>query len=568
MPERRIGVIGLQGSGKTVLLTSLINHLMHHDPRRFPIQGGAVRITHFSQEPPDEGWSQFEYTKARRALARPDWPAKTLESSQYKCRFRWNGEGAATGLAFYDLPGERFADIFMYDSDYEGWSTAALDRLEATGQFGEFERTRRAEHVSDAARRDLLDQFKLGLARLVAEDPAIVSPSTLYLDREGGTIKYPRRFRREDLPRELRALHVDSVAALTRTTYYHDGGEIIRLDERGEEVVCHDLEGEGRPRPELFVRSPRDLTRATFHIDDDGRIHYLGEDGEPVRLAAAIRKRGRNRPPGYLLDYLLGKSIEDRYVGLSDDSQFVPLPATFRDRSEAHLRLWKEFESHYREYQDQVVAPLFRAIKECNALLVVVDVLHTLANRELLNTTHKLLTSMTRRLDPGQGSDWGTRLVRQVADVFAKFVRPNYIDKIAFVVPKMDLVYKEDRAQLEALGRAFVEGSGRDVEGVEMRLFTCSAVDSQRAFFSEDGRAYVAYKASQVAPWHLPVGDDGRVLPGPFQMPVSRLPQSPDPRTWEEEYYFPYALLPETSLVEKEPPPHSNLDKVFSFLAR
>src|SRR5436309_15854547 len=98
MPERRIGVIGLQGSGKTVLLTSLINHLMHHDPRRFPIQGGAARITHFSQEAPDEGWSQFEYTKARRALARPDWPAKTLESSQYKCRFRWNGEGAATGL--------------------------------------------------------------------------------------------------------------------------------------------------------------------------------------------------------------------------------------------------------------------------------------------------------------------------------------------------------------------------------------------------------------------------------------------------------------------------------------
>ena len=59
MPERRIGVIGLQGSGKTVLLTSLINHLMHHDPRRFPLGDGNVEVTHFVQELPDPGWDQF-----------------------------------------------------------------------------------------------------------------------------------------------------------------------------------------------------------------------------------------------------------------------------------------------------------------------------------------------------------------------------------------------------------------------------------------------------------------------------------------------------------------------------
>lgn len=33
----RVGVIGMYQSGKTVLLTSLINHLLNHDPDRLPL---------------------------------------------------------------------------------------------------------------------------------------------------------------------------------------------------------------------------------------------------------------------------------------------------------------------------------------------------------------------------------------------------------------------------------------------------------------------------------------------------------------------------------------------------
>ena len=320
MPERRIGVIGLQGSGKTVLLTSLINHLMHHDPKRFPLGDGTVEVTHFVQELPDPGWDQFPYAKARKSLGQAAWPEKTLETSQYKCGFRWSGKQPLSGLTFYDLPGERFADLFMYDNDYANWSSESLQELGASAQFPEFEKGLRVDRISTSTEKELLDQFKLGLARLVVEDPTIVSPSTLYLNLNGEIIRYPRRFNLEDMPKELRDRHVDSIEALTRTTYYRDGSEIYYLDQDGEEVEYRD--DRNRLGPDLFVRSPRELTRATFHIDPDGRIHFLGKNGAPVQLGTAIQKR--SRPPDFLSDYLMKRSVERRYVGTSGISSSPP----------------------------------------------------------------------------------------------------------------------------------------------------------------------------------------------------------------------------------------------------
>ena len=51
--ERRIGVIGPRWSGKTVFLTSLINHLKFHDAPRFCLgrRDRAGEATHFRELP-------------------------------------------------------------------------------------------------------------------------------------------------------------------------------------------------------------------------------------------------------------------------------------------------------------------------------------------------------------------------------------------------------------------------------------------------------------------------------------------------------------------------------------
>ena len=107
--ECRVGVVGLYNAGKTVLLTSLINHLQDHDADRFPLGSPATRVRKFTVLPPDPGWEPFNYTGCRDALVHGGrWPAKTRDRAQYVCKFErsdWTFSDCL--LKVYDLPGER-----------------------------------------------------------------------------------------------------------------------------------------------------------------------------------------------------------------------------------------------------------------------------------------------------------------------------------------------------------------------------------------------------------------------------------------------------------------------------
>ena len=45
--ECRVGIVGQYNAGKTVLLTSLINHLQDHDPERFALGSPNTKIRKF-----------------------------------------------------------------------------------------------------------------------------------------------------------------------------------------------------------------------------------------------------------------------------------------------------------------------------------------------------------------------------------------------------------------------------------------------------------------------------------------------------------------------------------------
>ncbi len=48
--DKRVGVVGLYSSGKTVFLTSLINHLSEHDPSLCALNGGKCRVEGFREQ--------------------------------------------------------------------------------------------------------------------------------------------------------------------------------------------------------------------------------------------------------------------------------------------------------------------------------------------------------------------------------------------------------------------------------------------------------------------------------------------------------------------------------------
>ena len=61
----RIGVVGLYQAGKSVFMTSMINHLRQHDPARLPVGDGRVKLDWVADLPPREGIDRFNYERNR-----------------------------------------------------------------------------------------------------------------------------------------------------------------------------------------------------------------------------------------------------------------------------------------------------------------------------------------------------------------------------------------------------------------------------------------------------------------------------------------------------------------------
>jgi predicted YcjX-like family ATPase len=462
-------LIGLQNSGKTVFLVSLINHLEHHRPTEFKVDNdGRVQISNLVVDPPQKDWKRFKYSEARQCIAEDRvWPSKTVDRSQvilsYERSDWWLNKGR---LIIYDIAGERFADAPMFGRDYDSWSHHMWLKLEDLVSGAEsrapgkarprlFQSFIEAVEAGTVTAEELVRSYRIGLANMLHEYRAYISPSTFFLDQKG------------DMVRD-------------------------RMD-----------------------------------------------DGTPIPAA---------------------QIAAERYTGLSAERQFVPLPPECRS-------LWKDdvvqlFTENYTAYQEEVVDPVFGALKSCHSLVVLVDVLTVLQNGIGMYTdSYGLMKELFRGIKPGDGVVRAP--IRWFASALPTVMRPGWVRKIAFVVPKMDLVAPEDREALLTLAKDLMHDVAKDLQRTRYEYMLCSAIYSAKDYVVKPDTAFVFF---EVDPGHSVAPAPGGSQDNPLaRIPIPRLPNGWHRHLQPGQFVFP-EIPPPVSRFQNKPPHHENLDRVFKFL--
>ncbi len=445
--ECRVGVLGLYNAGKTVFLTSLLNHLEHHDPDRFQLGKPGTNVRKFRLHEPDAGWAAFNYPGFRDALVHGGrWPEKTRDRSMATCQFeRSDWAFSDVLLKLYDLPGERLADAAMLGRTFAAWSDHILTLIRNDTPYrNACEGFLAASGDKDTSEENIVSSYKLSLAKLILSFKPMISPSTFLLDRRGSAAK----------------------------------------------------------------------------------------PSTPEELAAS------------------------RHCGLDASSEFAPLTLEFRA---ANPILTALFASRYERYKAELVEPYLLALKSCHSLVVIVDVMMLLAGGVgMYDDNRQILHDLFKVLDPGESAV--QTVGRHLAKAFLPHeLRPGWINRVAFVAPKLDLVHPGDRDRMVRLLKQMAGKLADNRDGLKARYFnSASAVSTKLLPSGPEERLLIGM------PYR---GADGKKIPpgAEQRFRVSELPEA-WPASWQPGMFQYPEVYPTIPMRKDAPPEQINVDKVLEFV--
>lgn len=135
----RLGITGLSSSGKTVLLTALVQALLH--PARLQgltaVQEGRYHAAVLRPQP-NQHLPRFPFESNLKQLCEEGvWPAGTRRQSELRLSIRYRPSGlqgrlgdAVLHLDLFDYPGEWLLDLALLSHDHASWSRAVLEEMQ------------------------------------------------------------------------------------------------------------------------------------------------------------------------------------------------------------------------------------------------------------------------------------------------------------------------------------------------------------------------------------------------------------------------------------------------------
>lgn len=146
-------------------------------------------------------------------------------------------------------------------------------------------------------------------------------------------------------------------------------------------------------------------------------------------------------------------ALDRSFTGLTEESQFAPLP---KELLSLNKDLFNSFEKRFIDYQREIVDPLYYALRNCNELVVLVDVTTILAsNPGCFRGNKYILDELFKCLQPGMGSLGFAWDIAKM--IFALgHISQSQVTKIAVIATKADKVLQHHTDNLTGLLRDMV----------------------------------------------------------------------------------------------------------------
>ena len=228
--------------------------------------------------------------------------------------------------------------------------------------------------------------------------------------------------------------------------------------------------------------------------------------------------------------------------------EFVPLPARWFNI--AQNSLVTQFEKCYNGYRANIVKPMFSTLKNCNGLVIMLDIANIIQNGPLLyNDYVQMITNIFDALKPTSGI---------VPSLISKTTGFCNLRRVAFVASQCDRFHSNDWDCLEGLAKGFTTPIQRSFPNAKCETFACSSVLSAVDSAGEPGvivqlKNAVNNKGIGLSVYQLN-GDESPFRRGGW------------PNTWKKEGISIPKIAPYMPEIQNAVPEHHKLNEVFRYV--